>query len=85
MKAKVRLFARLSELAGTRQMEVELGEGLKAGEVYALLCREYPQLSGVGESIRFAVNGEYVQSEHPVGDGDEVALISPVSGGSDAV
>ncbi len=85
MKAKVRLFARLSELAGTREVEMEVGEGLAAGDVYTLLCRRYPQLSGLGEILRYAVNGEYVPREHPVGEGDEVALIQPVSGGSRAV
>ena len=38
MKATVRLFARLAELAGTREAEVELGEGLRASDVYTLLC-----------------------------------------------
>jgi len=85
MKATVRLFARLSELAGTREVEVEVGEGLTAGDVYALLCRRYPQLSGLGGILRYAVNGEYVPPSHPVGEDDEVALIQPVSGGSCAV
>ena len=85
MKAKVRLFARLSELAGTREAEVEVGEGLTAGEVYQALCRRYPALSGLNGSIRYAVNGEYAEPAHPVAGGDEVALIPPVSGGSGAV
>ena len=85
MKAKVRLFARLSELAGTREAEVDVGEGLTAGEVYQELCRRYPALSGLNGSIRYAVNGEYAEPGHSVGEGDEVALIPPVSGGSDAV
>ena len=85
MKAKVRLFARLSELAGTREAEVEVGEGLTAGEVYKALCRRYPALSGINGSIRYAVNGEYADPGHPVGEGDELALIPPVSGGSRAV
>ena len=85
MKAKVRLFARLSELAGTRLAEVELGEGLTAGDVYALLCDRYPQLAGFGDVLRYAVNGEYVTAVHPVGENDEVALIPPVSGGAVAL
>ena len=84
MKAKVRLFARLSELAGTRETEVELGEGLTAGEVYTLLCRSYPTLSGFEGTLMFAVNREFVTLEHAVRDGDELALIPPVSGGSHA-
>lgn len=82
-KAKVRLFARLSELAGAREVEVEVGEGLSAAEVYKALCREYPALSGLNGSLRYAVNGEYAEGSHPVSDGDEVALIPPVSGGAE--
>jgi molybdopterin converting factor subunit 1 len=85
MKAKVRLFARLSELAGTREAEVEMGEGLTASEVYQALCGRYPALKELNGSIRYAVNGEYTEPRSPVGDGDEVALIPPVSGGADAV
>ena len=85
MKAKVRLFARLSELAGTREAEVEVGEGLTAGEVYQALCRRYPALRGLNSSIRYAVNGEYAEPGQAVGEGDEVALIPPVSGGANAV
>jgi molybdopterin converting factor subunit 1 len=84
MKATVRLFARLSELAGTRVAEVEVGEGLAVEDVYRALCVEYPSLSGLNGSVRYAVNGEYVEPGHPVGEGDEVALIPPVSGGSRA-
>lgn len=83
MNAKVRLFARLGELAGTRETDVELGEGLTARDVYALLCDRYPALDGLGDSLMYAVNAEYVSPEHPVRDGDELALIPPVSGGSE--
>lgn len=84
-KARVRLFARLSELAGTREAEVELGEGLTAADVFAFLCRRYPGMEALKGSLMYAVNGEYVSPEHPVREGDEVALIPPVSGGGDAV
>jgi molybdopterin converting factor subunit 1 len=85
MRTKVRLFARLSELVGAREAEVEIGEGLSAGDIYQLLCTKYPALSGLDGSLRYAVNGEYADASHPVGEGDEIALIPPVSGGSGAV
>jgi len=84
MKATVKLFARLGDLAGTRETEVELGEGITAGDVYTILCRRYPSLAGMEQSLMLAVNAEYVTPEHPVRDGDEVALIPPVSGGASA-
>ncbi len=83
--ANVRLFAQLAELAGTREAEVELGEGLTATGVFDVLVLRYPALSDFETVVRFAVNSEYVPASHPVRDGDELALIPPVSGGSGAV
>src|SRR3990170_5150325 len=85
MKAGVRLSARLGDLAGTRETEVELGEGLSAGEAYRLLCQRYPALADYGDSLMFAVNAEYVSPDHPLRDGDELALIPPVSGGGEGL
>ncbi len=85
MKARIRLFARLSELAGTRETEVELGEGLTARDAYEVLCGRYPGMAGLDHVLMYAVNGEYVSHDHPLRDGDELALIPPVSGGADAV
>ncbi len=84
MKARVRLFARLSELAGFRETDIELGEGLSAGDVYDLLCRRHPALAGLEGSLVFAINREYVTPDHRLTEGDELALIPPVSGGADA-
>ena len=83
--ANVRLFARLADLAGTRESRVELGEGLTAAGVFGVLVQRYPSLKGFETIVRFAVNSEYVPASHPVRDGDEVALIPPVSGGSRAL
>jgi len=82
MKAKVRLFARLAELAGTRETEVELGQGLSVGEAFDALCRRFPEMGDLAGSLMYAVNAEYVTPEHPLREGDELALIPPVSGGA---
>jgi len=84
-KVTVRLFARLGDIAGTRVTEVELGEGLHAIDVYRALCDRYPAMAGMNGSLMYAVNAEYVDAHHPLHDGDELALIPPVSGGADAV
>ena len=77
----VRLFARLGDIAGTPETEVELGEGLRAVDVYHLLCARFPAMAGLNGSLMYAVNAEYVDAETPLRDGDELALIPPVSGG----
>jgi molybdopterin converting factor subunit 1 len=81
-KVRVRLFARLGELAGTRETEVETGEGITAGDAYRLLCSRFPAMSGMDGSLMYAVNAEYVAPDHPLHEGDELALIPPVSGGA---
>ena len=65
--------------------EVELGEGLRAIDVYRSLCEVYPGMAGMNGSLMYAVNAEYVDADTPLQDGDELALIPPVSGGADAV
>src|SRR5438445_9016140 len=79
----VRLFAHLAELAGFRQTTVDLGEGLTAGDLYALLSRQHPGIEGFGGSVMFARNQEYIPVETPLSPGDELALIPPVSGGDE--
>ncbi len=84
MKARVRFFARLAEVAGTRETEVELGEGLSASDAFRLLCQRFPELADHADSLMYAVNAEYVPPDHPLQAGDELALILPVSGGGRA-
>lgn len=81
----VRLFARLAELAGTRETSLDIGEGLRARDVFATLARDYPAIEGFERSVRYARNQEYVDAETALAPGDELALIPPVSGGARAV
>ena len=78
MRVTVRLFAALRERAGAGQRELELPEGATAGDVFAAL--------GIGAEppgLAYAVNREYSERSAALSDGDEVALIPPVSGGED--
>ena len=75
MKVTVRLFAGLRERAGWSEREVE---GVtRLGDVWPAL-----DLGGEPEGLLYAVNKEYAGPEHELRDGDEVALIPPVSGGA---
>ncbi len=85
MRAKVRFFARLADLAGTREADVDLGEGLTVTEAFQVLCERFPDLSDHADSLMYAVNAEYVSPDHRLREGDELALIPPVSGGGRAV
>jgi molybdopterin synthase catalytic subunit/molybdopterin converting factor small subunit len=77
MKIRVRLFAGLRERVGTGENEMELPAGARAGDVWELL-----QIGDEPAGLAYAVNRVYVGREHALADGDELAIIPPVSGGS---
>jgi molybdopterin synthase sulfur carrier subunit len=82
MRVTVRLFARLKELAGTGELARDLAPSANVGAVWNDLVREFPALAPYTSSISGAVNAEYARMDAPVADGDEVAFLPPVSGGS---
>ena len=82
---RARLFARLRELAGTDAESVELRAGSTVAEVYDALRKLHPSLDANRESVRAAVNAEFADWDVVVANGDEVAFIPPVSGGTHAV
>lgn len=77
MHVTVRLFAGLRERAGAATREVELPSGTRVGDVWPVL-----DLGDEPEGVLYAVNKEYAQRDRPLADGDELALIPPVSGGA---
>jgi MoaE-MoaD fusion protein len=73
----VKLFAALRERAGTGERALELAKGARTADVWPAL--------GLGEEpagLLYAVNREYAERDRALADGDEVALIPPVSGGA---
>lgn len=83
MKVRVRCFAVVRDIVGSRELDVELPEGATARDLLGRFQEEYPRLRGLRESLVVAVNREYAQAERRLLDGDEVAFIPPVSGGQD--
>ena len=81
MRVRVRLFARLRELAGTGELEREAPAGATVRTIWDLLVREYPAIAPYADSMSCAVNADYARMTTTVGDGDEVAFLPPVSGG----
>lgn len=77
----VKLFAAAAEAAGRRQLQGEWA-GLTAEQLVASLTEQYPALTKLAPSLAIAVNREYAEAGHVLNDGDELALIPPVSGGS---
>jgi len=89
MRVRVRLFARQREIAGSREVAVELPEPSELSaqptieDAWAALVVLHPALADGRPYVRFALNGEYADAGTAVGDGDEVACIPPVAGGAE--
>ena len=81
MKVRVLFFASLREKAKNAEVVREITDGETVGDLWNALCREFTALEPMGASVSFAVNREYADRDLALGDGDEVALIPPVSGG----
>jgi MoaE-MoaD fusion protein len=77
MHVQVRLFAGLRERAGIRARALELPDGACVADVFGAL-----ELGEEPPGLLFAVNHAYVDREATLAEGDEVALIPPVSGGA---
>ena len=78
MVVTVRLFAGLRERAGSDRVQVELPDGARVADLLAAM-----QLAP--RSCVVAINREYADAAAPVREGDEVALVPPVSGGAGTV
>ena len=78
---QVLLFSVLKEKLGCASLEVALEQGTTGGDLLDQLAGLYPAVHAHRSVIRLAVNAAYVKEDVLLAPGDEVALITPVSGG----
>ena len=78
----VRLFAGVREAAGVSNVTVELPAPATIALALDAAAQSVPGRWSLPASTMLAANGEYADRETHVNDGDEVAVIPPVSGGA---
>ncbi|HUI80400.1 MAG TPA: molybdenum cofactor biosynthesis protein MoaE [Bryobacteraceae bacterium] len=83
MRARVLFFGMLKELVGRSAEDIDLPDGADLGSVFERYAARQPRLREMGPSIVAARNQEFADLSTPLQDGDEVAFLPPVSGGSD--
>lgn len=81
MRIRVLFFAALRERAGVSALELELPVDATVGDALAALSERFPHLQPSDPSVRCAVEREFCDLSRPLRDGQELALIPPVSGG----
>src|SRR5689334_23795828 len=84
MKITILLFGQARETVGAASLELELAQPATVAGAFARLVAAHPKLAAMERSLLFAINEEYAGREQPLSDGDQLAVLPPVSGGADA-
>src|SRR5580692_3509437 len=84
MRARVLFFGILKEVVGRASEDAEFPTGADLGAVFEAYAARFPKMREMAASIVVARNQEFAALSTALADGDEVALLPPVSGGADA-
>ena len=83
MKVKVKYFAVCREMFNRDEEEMELPDGSVLMDILKRLEEEWPEIPEYYQVMQMSVNWEYATERTKLSDGDEIALIPPVTGGED--
>ena len=81
MRIQLRLFAVLRERAGVDRLDLDLPDGATVAQAAEAIAGRLPAVRGFLPRVAFAVNHAYATTDTVLNDGDELAVIPPVSGG----
>ncbi|HTL28595.1 MAG TPA: molybdopterin converting factor subunit 1 [Tepidisphaeraceae bacterium] len=81
MKINLKFFAILHDLAGVREGMLDLPQGATVSDASNAIAKQFPSIAKHLPRVAYAVNQEYRASDAVLSEGDELALIPPVSGG----
>lgn len=84
MRVRILFFGILKDSAGKSADDLELADGSSLRDLLQQIESQMPQLKKSLASLAMAVNEQYAGPERVLQDGDEIALLPPVSGGSAA-
>ena len=82
MRVHVLYFAGVRQAVSTREESLSLPEGASLDQLWTALAGRHPEISGWKGRLKLAVNEEFAEGRTPLKEGDVVALLPPVSGGS---
>src|SRR5260370_31688713 len=82
MRVKVLFFGMLKDIVGRMEEQVELAPGAQLSTIFDHYASQFPRLRDMAGSIVMARNQEFSSLSTAILEGDEVAFLPPVSGGS---
>jgi molybdopterin synthase catalytic subunit len=83
MKIRLLAFATAADALGTGERELEIPDGSRISDLRARLDQDHPGMVPLWSRLAVALDGRIVPADTPLEDGAEVALLPPVSGGTD--
>jgi molybdopterin synthase catalytic subunit len=83
MKVQVRYFAVVRERLGRSEESIDLPAGATVASALDALVAQHPALAPLRAYLQVAVNQSMAPAQQALAEGDELALIPPVAGGSD--
>jgi molybdopterin synthase catalytic subunit len=85
MRIRVLLFGQLKDIVGRHEDSLDLETGSRLSAVISYYGSRFPGFRSLAASIALSVNEEYASGSALLHEGDEVALLPPVSGGTSGV
>jgi molybdopterin converting factor subunit 1 len=82
VRVKVLFFGMLKDIVGRAEDHIEIAENSRLESVFSRYARQFPRLTALESSIVLACNQEFCDRSAAVREGDEIAFLPPVSGGS---
>jgi MoaD family protein len=81
MKVRVQFYAQLRDLVGMRELDLELSERATVRDLLDEIYARFPALRPHDKSILVGAGVEFVDRNHALKPGDEIAIMPPVQGG----
>lgn len=81
MQVTVKLFAAARDAAGWQERVLDMPDGSTVADLRRTIFGMLPQSAALLEASAVAVNQQFARAPHTLKDGDEVAVLPPVSGG----
>jgi len=81
MRITIRFFALLRDKAGVAEWALDVPSGATVSKAIELLTAKFPAIAPALPRTAFAINMSKVNSDTVLNEGDELALLPPVSGG----
>ena len=81
MHIRVKFFAVLRDRAGAAELGLEVPGGETVEGAARAVAQRFPEVASFLPRVAYAVNESYAKPDVVLSDGDELALIPPVSGG----